>query len=330
MIAGPCAAESEAQVLATAKALLPLRPIFRAGLWKPRSSPSSFQGVGEQGLPWLQRVQHDYGLDVATEVATPEQVRLCLKAGVNHLWIGARTAANPIVVQQLADTLSQAIRQDGLHLKSVWVKNPMHEDVRLWHGNIERFEKSLQDADVQVMAVHRGCDHHPCWDMAHNLHTMMPYMPMLLDASHMAGIAERVPQLLSKGVELHYDGCMVEVHLNPKQALSDAQQQLTPEQLTDYLAQLSEQDGDTPLTLRWFRAMMDEVDDNLWQTIQQRMTISRRIGLYKRQEGIPVVQPTRFQTIRDARIKWAEQHHINPQTVADIYEALHKESIRHQ
>ena len=206
----------------------------------------------------------------------------------------------------------------------------MHEDVRLWRGNIERIEQALGDTEVQVMAIHRGCDHRPCWDMAHSLHTQLPAIPLLLDASHMAGTAELVPQLLDKGNELNYDGCMVETHLNPASAWSDAQQQLTPAQLIAYLSQLSDCRTETPLTLRWFRAMMDEVDDDLWHTIQKRMLVSQRIGKYKREEGIPVVQPTRFQTIRDARIQWAKQHDINPQTVTDIYEALHKESIRHQ
>ena len=335
LIAGPCAAESPEQVLRTAEAIaaqhLPVgQTIYRAGLWKPRSAPNSFQGVGEEGLPWLLRVRQDYGMPVATEVATPEQVRLCMDAGIDYLWIGARTAANPIAVQELADTLHGCLQQSDKRLRGVWVKNPMHEDSRLWEGNIARVQQAVTGTDVAVWAVHRGCNHRPCWDMAYQLHKNLPDIPLLLDASHMAGDAGLIAELLAQGAALHYNGCMLETHIHPQQALSDAQQQITPTQLAEIWNHIPLPDGRQPLDLRWLRAMMDETDDDLCAMINRRMTVSRRIGELKRRLNIPVVQPERFRQVLEQRKARGRQYNISEQCIESVYEALHQESIRKQ
>lgn len=327
LIAGPCAAESQEQVMAIAAALQPLQPIFRAGLWKPRSNPQSFQGVGAEGLKWLQQVKQHFGCEVATEVATTEHIRLCLDAKTDYLWIGARTATNPIVIQQLADTLAS---YDTTSLKGILVKNPMNEDAKLWIGNIQRFSNALKDSDIPVLAVLRGCNHHPCWDMAYQLRSQLPSVPLLLDPSHMAGMADKVAPLCCQSAELEMDGLMVETHTQPEQALSDAQQQITPQQLLAIIQSLPSPDRSVPLSLRWLRAMMDEVDEDLWLTIRKRMEISRRIGEVKREEGMQIIQKERFEHILNRRLQWAQENDISPQTIKDIYNALHKESIRKQ
>lgn len=325
LIVGPCAAESEQQVLETARALQEQvgeteQLIFRAGLWKPRSSPDTFQGVGEQGLTWLKKVQEETGLKVATEVSTPEQAEAALAAGINYLWIGARTAANPIQVQLLADTIRN--RAEG-----VWVKNPVSEDAALWIGNVQRF----MHYSPQVWAIHRGCNHHPCWEMAQRMQEHVPEAKLILDPSHMGGTADKVEQLMLQATHLPYDGYMVETHPHPEAALSDAQQQITPQALRNILQQMATLPKDTTkATLQWYRALMDEVDDRLWDTLAERMQLSRRIGEWKKTQGIAAVQPKRKAEILDRRLHWAEQAGLTAETVRNIWEAIHAESVREQ
>ena len=332
LIAGPCAAESEEQVLATARALASCRPILRAGLWKPRSQPDTFQGAGDKGLAWLRRVSEETGLPTATEVATPEQLRAALLAGVSYVWIGARTAANPIDVQKLATTLRTLLATgEATGLKGVMVKNAMHEDAPLWIGNIRRIQEAVSGCHIPVWAVHRGCNHLPCWGMAYDLREAVPEVPLILDPSHLSGDAEQIAPLCRKAAELAYDGLMIEVHPSPRSALSDARQQITPEQMLEIwkaLPKTHERASDLPL--RWLRAMMDEVDDQLWQTIHRRMAISRRIGEWKRQEGVAVRQPARFEDILTQRIKKETKNGLTRETIVAICQALHEESIRQQ
>ena len=188
--------------------------IFRAGVWKPRTSPSSFQGAGEEALAWLREVKDTFGIPVATEVATPEHVEAALKAGIDYLWIGARTSANPIAVQALVASLNNPNNRNNL--KGLLIKNPVNADAALWIGNIERLEKT----GLPVMAIHRGCNHQPCWHMAHAVRTARPDIPMLLDPSHLSGDAAQVPALLQKIRELGLDGAMIEVHTHPESALA--------------------------------------------------------------------------------------------------------------
>ena len=344
-ILGPCSAESHEQVMETARQLknacgsFPF--IFRAGIWKPRTSPNTFQGVGEEGLAWLREVKEQFGVPVATEVATPEHVRIALEAGIDYLWIGARSSANPIVVQSIADEIQrfkdlkiQRFKDSNLHnysLKAVLIKNPVNADGRLWIGNIERLEKT----GVPVIAVHRGCNHAPCWSMAHEVRLARPNIPMLLDPSHMSGDAKKVPELMKKVKELGLDGAMVEVHNNPSAALSDAKQQITPEGLT---ASMSDQDRyaerpsatDRPQTesadrfeLNWLRAEMDELDERLWETIDERMEVSRKIGEWKKANGVAPLQPERYQEIVE-RLKARGEFALR------VWNLIHEESLRVQ
>lgn len=343
-ILGPCAAESREQVLLTASQLkdacgeIPF--IYRAGAWKPRTSPHTFQGVGEEGLVWLQEVKQRLGLPVATEVATPEHVTKALEAGIDYLWIGARTSASPMAVQAIAESIKDGVKrlQDvSLQVKGILIKNPVNADAGLWIGNIERLEKT----GVPVIAVHRGCNHQPCWAMAHQVRLARPDIPMLLDPSHMSGEAVKVPELMKKIEELGLDGAMVEVHCDPKSALSDNAQQLTPNQvghtLNPILSRLclvslnSPSDGSEELN--WLRAEIDELDERLWDTIAARMEVSERIGKWKKAHGVAPLQPERYQQIVE-KLKIKNEEVKNKSLSTDfmlhIWELIHKESLRKQ
>ena len=339
-ILGPCAAESREQVLLTASQLkdacgeIPF--IYRAGVWKPRTSPHTFQGVGEEGLVWLQEVKQRLGLPVATEVATPEHVTKALEAGMDYLWIGARSSANPLAVQAIADAIVDWELVNG-NFKGILIKNPVNADAGLWIGNIERLEKT----GVPVIAVHRGCNHQPCWAMAHQVRLARPDIPMLLDPSHMSGEAAKVPELMKKIEELGLDGAMVEVHCDPKSALSDNAQQLTPNQvghtLNPILSRLclvslnSPSDGSEELN--WLRAEIDELDERLWDTIAARMEVSERIGKWKKAHGVAPLQPERYQQIVE-KLKIKNEEVKNKSLSTDfmlhIWELIHKESLRKQ
>ena len=297
--------------------------IFRAGLWKPRTSPDTFQGVGDIGLTWLQRVKQTYNLPVATEVSTPEQVIKALEAGIDYLWIGARTSANPILVQSLAQTISEA---QSCKPKGLFIKNPVNEDSALWIGNIQR----LQKTDIQVYAIHRGCNHRPCWALAYELRLALPSTPLLLDPSHMSGNADQVPLLCTIAKELGYDGLMIETHDHPAEALSDAKQQITPDALETILQTLKTIQPSDRQPLSWLRRIMDEIDDELWNTIAKRMEISKQIGAYKKCHNMDVLQPTRFAEILSNRLNWAANKGLSPQVVQQIMDAIHAESIRVQ
>ena len=289
--------------------------IFRAGVWKPRTRPDTFQGVGAPALEWLQEVKRTYGVPVATEVATPEHVEAALKAGIDYLWIGARTSANPLAVQAIADSILD-FRFKIFDLKGIFIKNPVNADAELWLGNIARLEK----AGGPVMAIHRGCNHQPCWSMAHKVRTARPDIPMLLDPSHMSGDAEQVPGLLKKVVELGLDGAMIEVHAHPEQALSDRKQQIRPDEIGYWRLEIEDL-KDTELN--WLRAEIDELDERLWNTIAARMDVSRRIGEWKKEHGVAPLQPERYKEIVD-RIKDKGDFALR------IWEIIHEESLKQQ
>lgn len=328
LIAGPCAAENRAQVTETASriaALLGNSVIFRAGVWKPRTKPDTFQGIGEDALAWLQEVKAETGMAVATEVATPEHIELAVAAGIDYLWLGARTTANPILVQQLADTLSHLPQRE--QLRGVLVKNPVNEDVQLWLGDMERMER----AGVPVMAVHRGCGHQPCWAMAHTLRLARPDIPLLLDPSHLGGEADRILPLMRYAHDLAFDGAMIETHLAPQHALSDARQQITPEQLKSVMDTCPMPYVPSEQTeLMWLRAEIDEIDDRLWDCISQRMEVSGRIGEWKKAHHIPPLQPGRFEEILRRRTEWAKQHGLSPEPVENIFREIHAASLKRQ
>ena len=315
--------------------------IFRAGVWKPRSRPDTFQGAGEEGLRWLQEVKATFGVPVATEVATPEHVRLAMEAGIDYVWIGARSSANPIAVEAIASTIADRLRliehrpatpervQTDL-LKGILIKNPVNADAQLWLGNIERLEKT----GVPVMAVHRGCNHQPCWAMAHTVRTARPDIPMLLDPSHMSGDAKAVPGLLGKTDELGLDGAMIEVHVHPESALSDAKQQVEPSAISHQLSVLSSLNAESSelnaIELNWLRAEIDELDDSLWAAIAARMEVSKRIGAWKKAHGVAPLQPERYQQILAARQQWAQKSGIDAALVERIFDAIHSESVKVQ
>ena len=319
--------------------------IFRAGVWKPRTSPNTFQGVGEEALEWLKEVKAKYGIPVATEVATPEHVEKALSAGIDYLWIGARSSANPLAVQAIADAIDRcAVRSETADAVrsaapiGLLIKNPVNADADLWLGNIERLEKAVYGLGCKVYTVHRGCNHQPCWGMAHKVRTTRPDIPMLLDPSHMSGDAQKVPELMGKIEELGLDGAMIEVHNKPSEALSDARQQISPDGLT---AALTDRCADRPLALtdrcadrlelNWLRAEIDELDERLWDTIAARMDVSQRIGEWKKAHGVAPLQPERYQQIVE-RIQSTDRFADRIQTdfALRLYDLIHEESLRRQ
>lgn len=261
---------------------------------------------------------------IATEVATPEHVAAALEAGVDYLWIGARSSATPIVVQSLADSILDLRFKIG-DLKGILIKNPVNADAELWLGNIERLEKT----GVPVMAVHRGCGHQPCWAMAHKVRTARPDIPMLLDPSHMSGDASKVPGLMGKIAELGLDGAMIEVHCKPEAALSDRQQQITPEELSESLSNLSIPSN--PSTeLNWLRAEIDELDERLWETIAARMDVSARIGEWKKAHGVAPLQPERYQTIVERINELTNERGLSTDFALRLWDLIHEESLKKQ
>ena len=311
------------------------RMVFRAGAWKPRTNPHTFQGAGAPALEWLAEVKQAFGMEVATEVATPEHVAAALEAGMDYLWIGARSSATPIVIQSLADSISDfKSKTEDLPLKGILIKNPVNADAALWLGNIERLEKT----GVPVIAVHRGCNHQPCWAMAHKVRMARPDIPMLLDPSHMSGDAAQVPALMNKIAELGLDGAMVEVHCCPEKALSDNKQQITPTCLRDALDSIVSRlclvslicPSESQEELNWLRAEIDELDEQLWDTIAARMDVSKRIGEWKKAHGVAPFQPERYQTIVESLKLKVERLGLSPEFAMQIWDMIHKESLKQQ
>lgn len=268
-------------------------------------------------------------MDVATEVATPEHVQKAIAAGIDYLWIGARTSANPMAVENLTQALSS---REGGQIKGILIKNPVNEDAALWIGNIERLEKT----GIPVLAVHRGCGHRPCWAMAHQVRLARPDIPMLLDPSHMSGDSCKIQGLLDKASELEYDGAMVEVHCCPEKALSDARQQITPEGLANLTPTLSSREGGLregeKTELNWLRAEIDELDEKLWDTIAARMDVSRRIGEWKKANGVAPLQPERYEEIVE-RLKAPQPPKgggLRTEFKLALWELIHEESLRQQ
>ena len=333
LVAGPCSAESEAQIKACAKALRDIGGlVFRAGLWKPRTTPGTFQGVGEKGILWLLRAERETGLMAATEVATPEHLRLCLDAGLRCFWIGARTTANPIMVQELADLT--ASRPSAV--SRLYVKNPVNPDIELWIGAIERFRKAgLTD----IAAVHRGFSttqageyrNAPLWSIPIELRRRMPDLPILCDASHIAGKRALIPGFARQAVQLGFDGLMLEVHPDPETALSDAQQQLTPNEYHRLIASIDIPTQALPdRELTELRQQIDEIDAALWQLVLERQQAASRIGIYKRRKGLPVLQTERYAKQLEARLRWAREHGLPPETARQIMQALHEAAVLKQ
>lgn len=334
MIAGPCSAESLEQVMGIAAAVKPLEiDLFRAGVWKPRTRPGSFEGVGEPALKWLQEVKNAYNIPVTVEVATPTHVEEALKHGIDVLWIGARTTVNPFQVQRIADALK------GVQIP-VMVKNPVNPDVDLWQGGIERVAHA---GITEIAAIHRGFSSYnapsvyrnqPNWAIPIELKRRMPDIPIICDPSHITGNSELVPDIAQKAINIGFDGLMIETHTNPTQALSDAAQQVTPDELRDILEKIVVRDNAEPNTesigLEYLRQLMDGIDAEIIDLLVRRMELTEKIGLIKKDENMTAYQPERWRDIVDTRGARAEQAGLSKEFIVALYEKIHGYSINRQ
>lgn len=330
VIAGPCSAETEEQVMTTARQLDQKGcHNFRAGVWKPRTKPGGFEGNGEKALPWLKEVKEETGMMVATEVAKPEHVELCLKYGIDILWIGARTSANPFAMQDLADSLR------GVDVP-VLVKNPVNPDIELWIGAMQR----LSQAGVKrLAAVHRGFSsvdkkiyrNMPMWQVPMELHRRIPNLPIICDPSHIGGHRELIAPLCQQAMDLGFDGLMVECHCSPDEAWSDAQQQVTPDVLDYILSLLVIRDEHvTTEGITLLRKQIDELDNDLMNLLSKRMRVCREIGQYKKEHNMTVFQATRYNEILEKRGAQGALMGMDPNFIARVFESVHEESVRQQ
>lgn len=335
IIAGPCSAETEEQVLTTAQALKDTGQVdvLRAGIWKPRTRPGHFEGVGEVGLKWMQRVKNELGLPVAIEVANAKQVEAALKHDVDILWIGARSSANPISVQEIADSLK------GISIP-VFIKNPVNPDLQLWIGAVERIEKAGIE---NIGIIHRGFSSYenmefrnkPTWQLAIDMKSRFPNYPFLVDPSHICGKRELLKGVTQNAIDLDYDGVMIESHIHPDEAWSDAQQQITPhdfqELLNNIIWRKSEQEtGKVEEDLLRFRRMIDELDKEALRFLGQRMEIANAIGKLKKEKQLTILQTNRWQEVLDNLIVIGEGLGLSKAFIQQYFNAIHMESIRHQ
>lgn len=332
IIAGPCSAETREQVLETARDLAANGiKVFRAGIWKPRTKPGGFEGIGTEGLEWLKEVKAETGMYTATEVATRQHVEAALAAGVDLLWIGARTSANPFAMQEIADALSEA-KTDV----PVLVKNPVNPDLELWIGAMER----LYNAGVRRLgAIHRGFSAYgkhlyrnmPQWHIPIELRRRMPDLPIICDPSHIGGKRELVAPLSQQALDMGFDGLIIESHCDPDCAWSDKAQQVTPEVLNFILNTLvvrSEKQSTESLTL--LRQQIDQIDNEILESLNKRMRVSREIGQYKKEHRMPVVQTGRYDDIMKSRVKLATEMGMSAEFMRTVLSAIHEESVRQQ
>lgn len=330
VIAGPCSAETEEQVLATARDLARSGvKIFRAGIWKPRTKPGGFEGVGEPGLEWLRRVKEETGMYIATEVANHQHVEAALKAGVDIMWLGARTSANPFAVQEIADAIA------GNNV-TVLVKNPINPDLELWIGALER----IYNAGIRrIGAIHRGFSAYgkhlyrnlPQWHIPIELRRRLPKLQLFCDPSHIGGKRELIAPLSQQAMDLGFDGLIVESHCDPDCAWSDKSQQVTPEVLSYILNMLVVRDTQTTTeSLAVLRRQIDNIDNELIDLLARRMRVSRDIGQYKKEHNIQVLQAGRYDDILRSRMQLAEQLDMSGEFMKTVYQAIHEESVRQQ
>ena len=330
VIAGPCSAETEEQTLTTARQLAQNGiKIFRAGIWKPRTKPGGFEGIGVEGLQWLRRVKNETGMYVATEVATAKHVYEALKYGIDVLWIGARTTANPFAVQEIADALR------GVDIP-ILIKNPVNPDIELWIGAIER----IYNAGLhQLAAVHRGFSSYdkkvyrnqPQWHIPIELHRRLPNLPLFCDPSHIGGKRELIAPLSQQAMDLQFDGLIIESHCAPDNAWSDKAQQLSPEVLDVILRKLVLREmKQTTEDLVDLRREIDSIDNELLELLAKRMRISSEIGTYKKEHGIAVLQTGRYNEILEKRIASGERLGMSREFIRTFLEAIHEESVRVQ
>ena len=334
VIAGPCSAETEEQVLRIAHELKDTDVnYYRAGIWKPRTRPGNFEGVGALGLKWLQKVKAETGLKTATEVANRAHVELALEHDIDLLWIGARSTVSPFIVQEIADALQGTD-------KIVLVKNPVNPDLALWLGAIER----LATADIKNLGViHRGFSSYektkyrntPEWQMAIELQTRFPDLPLINDPSHITGKRDMIFEVSQTALDLNFDGLMIETHHDPDNAWSDAAQQVTPASLIQIMKDLKIRKESTPAAdyndkLQNLRTQIDVMDNQLLETIGKRMKVAEGIGALKKQKNVAVLQSKRWNEILGKMVLEGEQHNLSEEFILKLFKAVHQESINHQ
>lgn len=332
VIAGPCSAESRAQVIDVAQQLSSLGvKVLRAGLWKPRTMPGCFEGVGERGLVWLAEARSITGMAVATEVATAEHLQAAVEAGIDMIWLGARTTTNPFAMQQIADTLTRLAPD-----MPVLVKNPVNPDIDLWIGAIERLYRA---GCRRLAAVHRGFTAYspsiyrnlPQWHIPLELRRRMPGIPIIHDPSHIGGRRDMVGRLASTAMAIGLDGLIIEVHPDPDNALSDSAQQITPAQLGEILTSLVVRtEGDASAELSQLRSHLDDIDQQLIGLLAQRMQISQEIGRYKQRHRMSVLQPQRYESLISSRVAQGQAVGLDEPFVTEMMKLIHAESVNRQ
>jgi chorismate mutase len=334
VIAGPCSAENEFQVMETARQIaeIPMVKVFRSGIWKPRTRPGDFEGVGEEGLKWLRQVKKIYGLWTTVEIAEPKHVELALQYGVDMLWIGARTVVNPFSVQSLAEALK------GVDIP-VLVKNPINPDLKLWVGAIERIHASGID---RIIAVHRGFHYFekspyrnaPMWEIPIELKRVAPALPVIVDPSHIAGKRELLQTVSQRAFDLEMDGLMIESHYDPGIAKTDAAQQIAPSDLKELLSGLiireKKGDIDFEMKLEELRTEIDKIDGQLLQNLAKRMEIVDEIGEYKEEKGITILQMKRWAGIIEDRLAIGTHLGLEERFLKDLLALIHRESLQRQ
>lgn len=334
-ISGPCSAESEEQLIETAKQLSKIKQVnvLRAGIWKPRTKPGNFEGHGEKALPWLLNAKKETGLKTTIEVATPEHVELALKYNVDILWIGARTTVSPFVVQDIADSLK------GVDIP-ILVKNPVNPDIDLWIGGLER----LNQAGLKKLGgIHRGFSSYaknhlrnqPQWQLVVELMNKVPNLPLICDPSHICGQRESLYEISQTALDLQFNGLMIEAHINPDEAWSDAKQQVTPNTLKDLINKLikrnpTSEDEIFNKTLNILREDIDEVDSNILELLSLRMGIVKTIGYHKKKSNVTVLQPNRWKNIVNKRLEEGKHKGFSEKFIEMLFKSIHQESIRIQ
>lgn len=333
LIAGPCSVESREQFFETSLKLSELHQvnIIRGGIWKPRTRPNGFEGIGEDGLKWMKEISRETRLPVMTEVATPQHVELAIKYNIDALWIGARTTANPFSMQQLADSLV------GADIP-VFIKNPIAPDLKLWIGAFERLASS---GLKYLVAIHRGFQdvnaspyrNNPRWEIPIELHRQNPEIPIITDISHICGCREILHTTAQKAIDLATNGLMIESHCNPETALTDAEQQITPESLKSLISNLiinKSKSHNADFLLHELRSQIDSIDEELLSLLAKRSQISTKIGVIKKENNLAVLQLDRWNTILSNYIERAKTLGLKEDMVKDIFELIHKDSIDRQ
>ncbi len=334
IVAGPCSAESETQVMETAIQLKEMGiNIYRAGVWKPRTRPGSFEGMGAKALPWLRKVRKELGMKVAIEVAQPNHVFEALKYDIDIFWIGARTSVNPFFVQDLADAMK------GLD-NPIFVKNPINPDLNLWIGAIERLSRA---GIKKIVAIHRGFSYFgatkyrnlPQWDIPIELRRRLPKLPILTDPSHICGRRDLLHEVSQEAMDLNFNGLFIESHINPDVALSDKNQQLTPRDLKKMLDALvirhpDVKDKELLDELTHYRKQIDHLDDELMDVLEKRMRIAEKIGYYKKEHDITIYQNMRWNEIVGKRLVQGREKNMSEEFVDKVFRAIHQESIKKQ